>query len=76
MNGEVNCLLAVCCPDGSPAQLDTLTKVLVRETGVEEEYAQKCATYMLVNFDLAEKGTLTDFKASIARLARGPKHKP
>ncbi len=77
MNGEVNCILGVCCPEGSEAQVDALA--LEMEKGLPEldaEYLHACARWVLENFDLAEKGTLTKIKASIARLARQPAHKP
>ena len=71
MNGEVNCILSVCCPEGSEAQLNALTSELTKAgVGKERAEARRYATWILANFDLAEKGTLTAFKASIAKLAR------
>lgn len=70
MNGEVCCILAVCCPPGSQKQNRALVTELVKAGVCDEEYAPKVATWILKNFDLAPAGTLTDFKAALAKLAR------
>ena len=71
----VNCILGICCPENSEAQTNALASLLVADMNCPHEEARLYAGWMLHHFDLAEKGTLTDFKASITKLARGPKHK-
>ena len=67
----LNCLLDVCCEAMSAKQHETMTRFLMGETGCDEKTAQVLGGCILKHFDLAEKGTLAPFKASIARLARG-----
>lgn len=72
MDPILNCLTGVCCPPDSAEQLASATKFMMEYGGcTDHAVAEKCAAAMLKHFDLAEKGTLTAFKASIARLARG-----
>lgn len=70
----LNCILEVCCVAGSPEQLATFTGYMAKELHCTPEEAEPYARWVLANFDLAEKGTLAPLKASIARLARGPRH--
>ena len=70
MNGEVCCILGVCCPPLSAKQQDALTREMVKGTGCSEDEAKKISKWVLENFDLAEVGTLTSMKHSIAKLAR------
>lgn len=59
-NGEVCCILGLCCP---PAAARTaLVKELVKASGAETAYAEKCADYVLEHFDLAPHGSLQAFK--------------
>ena len=71
MNGEVCCILGVCCPPGSEAQTTALASELVKD-GVcsENPEAHKVAQWVLRHFDLAPAGTLTEFKKSIAKMAK------
>lgn len=71
MNGEVCCILGVCCPPGSEAQANALASELVKD-GIcsENPEANKVARWVLKHFDLAPAGTLTDLKKQIARLAK------
>lgn len=72
-NGEVNCILQVCCPAGSVQAVDALAAHLAGAIGCAEAEARPYAQCVIEHFDLAEKGTLAPLKASIARLARGPR---
>lgn len=71
MNGEVCCILGVCCPPGSQAQAEALAGVFLNE-GVCKERAEAIAVAksVLSHFDLAPAGSLTAFKADIAKMAR------
>lgn len=73
MNGEVCCILGVCCPAGSQAQQDALEKELVKDGICAKSEAPRYAGWLLQNFDLAPVGSLTKLKAEIAKLA---KHAP
>lgn len=66
----LNCILEVCCEAGRAEE--TLAKFIAKQTGLDRDAATKAAACMCAHFDLAEKGTLSAFKASVARLARGP----
>jgi hypothetical protein len=63
-----NCLLEVCC--GAAAAESAFAKALVRETGVTDDQAKKCASWVFEYFELAPRGSLTQFKAEIARVAK------
>lgn len=71
MNGEVCCILGVCCPPGSAAQASALAKELVKD-GVcaEVNEAHRVAVWVLKHFDLAPAGTLTPFKTAIVQAMR------
>lgn len=71
MNGEVCCILGVCCPPNSLEQEQALADALVKDGACETEHAPKAAKWVLKHFDLAPKGSLVEFKATIARMARG-----
>lgn len=68
MNGEICCILGVCCPPGSDAQAAALAKEMVND-GVcsENPEAQRVAAWMLKHFDLAPAGTLMQFKHGIVQ---------
>ncbi len=67
-NGEVCCILGICCPpDAARAKLAeqlgrsmaaTRGTVVSPSGGVPTAYAEAAADYVLSNFDLAPKGTL------------------
>ena len=65
----LNCMTGVCCPPA--AQIEALGGAMVSE-GIcrEPAEAQRVAAWLLKHFDLAEAGTLTKLKKSIARLAK------
>lgn len=71
MNGEVCCILGVCCPQGSTEQRDALATELVKDAVCSEhDEAKNVAAWVLKHFDLAPPGSLSVFKGEIARLVR------
>lgn len=68
----LNCILEVCCASGSASQRTAMADLIVRECGCDLTMARKVGEYLLSKFDLAEKGTLREFKASIVRVSRAP----
>lgn len=67
-NGEVCCLLQICCPpDQQTAQLSSH---LEKDTGCPKEYADAVASYMTERFDFAPRGTLQPLIDKIAEMAR------
>jgi len=68
INGQANCILEVCCLTANAKR--KFAELLAADTNISQEYAQKCAEWVYEHFDLAERGTLTPFKKSIAKLAR------
>lgn len=71
MDPILNCLLGVCCPPDSPEQEAMAVKFFTEYAGVTDPaVASACAAAMLTHFDLAEKGSLVAFKASIMRVAK------
>ena len=73
MDPILNCLTGVCCPP--EAQAATLASELCKNCDCDDATAKKVAAWMLGMFDLAEVGTLGAYRASVARLARGPHYK-
>jgi hypothetical protein len=69
VNGEANCILAVCCDSESPRRVEMLAAEMVHY-GVDASSAKKCAAYMLKAYDLAPPGSLQAFKDAIRDLAR------
>lgn len=68
MNGEVNCILQVCC---SPeASVLALAREMVKAGVGDAEYCAKASAFVYQHFDLAPAGSLKAFKAEIKRLAR------
>jgi len=77
LNGQANCILEVCClvsQDGSanPKAINALATLFADGTDCDltPEQAVECAQFVYMNFDLAERGTLEAFKASVSRVAR------
>jgi hypothetical protein len=63
-NGEVCCILGICCP---PAEAAAKLSAEFVKLGAPKEYADKCASYVKTTFDLAPAGMLaplTDYIAS------------
>jgi len=72
MDPILNCLTGVCCPPEQ--QRIVLAEAFQTYCGLDKDGSTKAAQWMLSTFDLAEAGSLTAFKASVARLARGKKY--
>jgi len=70
MNGEVCCILGVCCPPLSEQQYEALASELVKGAGCEAAHARTVAEWLLKHFDLAPAGSLSALKADIAKMAR------
>lgn len=70
MNGEANCILAVCCPPESERRVDLLAAEMTRYAHLDKADAKRCAAWMLKAYDLAPPGSLQVFKDAIATLAR------
>jgi hypothetical protein len=57
MNGEVCCILGVCCPPGSVGQVNSLATELVKAKVCDEvNEAHAIAAWIYENFDLGPKG--------------------
>lgn len=70
-NGAQCCAMEICCPPGSAKQKKALATMIREEYPmVPQQYAEQAAEWMLNKFDLAPHGTLSGFKAAIAKLAR------
>lgn len=68
----LNCVLEVCCAAGSASQRGAMADLIVRDCTCDPVVAKRVGDYLLSKFDLAEKGTLQAFKASIVRVSRAP----
>jgi hypothetical protein len=69
-NGEVCCILGICCPPLAAKQRKTLADEMARAVGCDPDDARKMADWVLETFDLAPVGSLTDFKAAIKKAAK------
>ena len=67
-NGEVCCILGVCCPPA--AAREKLSVEIEKVAGCDAETSRKCADWLLDTFDFAPKGSLDQFKVDIARMAK------
>jgi hypothetical protein len=76
----LNCLMSVCCPPFSEDQVEAFVKVmkvaLPEECKIEDDSVRELARVLFKHFELAPAGSLTEFKATIARLATGEAYKP
>lgn len=71
MNGEVCCILGVCCPPNSAASVQALAVEMEKaRLYPDKKEAHACAKWMLENFDLAPKGTVAPLIAAIAKMAK------
>lgn len=71
MNGHANCVLSVCCPPRSPQQKMALYEEMMNGCpGADGDTVKRLASWVAETFDLAPAGTLVEFKAIVARLAR------
>lgn len=78
-DGQVCCILAVCCPPGGAKQREALAAALESAPldapgGIgERTIARTHADYLIDNFDLAPKGSLELLKSALARMGSGRK---
>jgi hypothetical protein len=63
-----NCLLQVCC--GATEAQALYAKLLVEKGICKDDVARAVAADLFEQFELAPKGSLTAFKAEIARVAK------
>jgi hypothetical protein len=70
MNGEVCCILGVCCPPGSEAQASALAKEMSQDLGISKDQAKVYADWCLKHFDLAPKGKLEPLVSAIVKHAK------
>lgn len=76
MNGEVCCILGVCCPPQSAKQVNALAKEMMKDVGCSEAVAIQAATWVVKNFDLAPAGSLDVLRSTFVHHARKlPKEK-
>lgn len=67
MNGEVCCILGVCCPSGSESQVTAMVNEFAHDhPEVDRDQVQAVARWVLKNFDLAPAGSLNVFKTKLA----------
>lgn len=69
-NGEVCCILGICCPPRSPDQTTALALEMVHAGVLEMETATTVAAWILQAYDLAPPGSLDDLKKEIAKAVR------
>lgn len=73
MNGEVCCILGICCPPQQRAA--ALAKELCHDLDSplcgDPEQAAQVAEYIFKHFDLAPAGKLQPMVAAVAALAKG-----
>jgi hypothetical protein len=67
-NGEVCCILGVCCPP--ERRRDVLAASLVRDVGCDQKDAVEIADWVVERFDLAPRGTLDPLIEAISEMAR------
>ncbi len=79
-NGEVCCILQICCPPGADGKATEETRAALtahldremRARGAVAPSARQAADIILDSFDLAPHGSLTLLKSEITRHARKP----
>lgn len=71
MNGEVCCILGVCCPPA--AQYEALETAIVKDLKCSPEDARKHAAWTLKHFDLAPKGKLAPLVDAVVEMAKHAK---
>lgn len=69
-NGQVCCILGVCCSPGSDAQVQALAAALAAGLGGPPSAYVAPARWLLQHFDLAPAGSLAQFKDALATHAR------
>lgn len=67
-NGEVCCILGICCP---PAQVrPKLIAELQKVSGYDDDACGKAADFLLTRFDFAPKGMIQPLIDMVAAMAR------
>ncbi len=64
MNGEVCCILGVCCPT-TDEQATALATEMSTDLHMPNEHAAPIAKWLLTHFDLAPAGTLAPYRNAI-----------
>jgi hypothetical protein len=67
---QMNCVLEVCCGPHTQEQYEALEAMIEHDLGKGPHKADVIAEWVLKTFDLAPAGSLSAFKAEVARLAR------
>ena len=70
IEGNVCCILEVCCGGNASLAIEALTEKIVKETEFKKKDAEVIAKWIFTSFDLAPHGTIGDFKELIAKMAR------
>ena len=65
-NGEVCCILGVCCPPSSAVRRASFVSHVVAEVGMDPAHAEKMVDWLDVRFDFAPKGTMQPLIDAIA----------
>ena len=65
----MNCVLEVCCGP-EPARATFAAMLVDKKLCAEQDEADRIAAWVLTHFDLAPRGSLREFKAVIARIAK------
>lgn len=74
MNGHVCCILGVCCPPGSEAQITALEAELIADqVCAANPEAKRVAAWILKHFDLAPQGSLDQLRSAFVQHARNAK---
>lgn len=67
-NGQVCCILGVCCRRAE--QEAAIAQAMVTEIGCSPEDASKHAHWLMANFDLAPAGSLESLKSALVTVIR------
>lgn len=67
-NGEVCCILGVCCP--AAAREQKISQALQTDLGCDSKEADEVAAWFNERFDFAPKGTLDPLVSAVADMAR------
>ena len=69
-NGEVCCLLGVCCPPASVKRRSKVSAVLAREIGLEISTAEQVLDWFDSRVDFAPKGSASLHTDAVVQMAR------
>lgn len=70
MNGEVCCILGICCPPESEERVEALAREIGKAFECSHDDAKRFARWMIKNFTLAPK-SLQPFVNEIIKHAKG-----